>query len=260
LSPAGTGSELAATGAAKVTWAGAATVDASSASAVLGSGSAVITGDNLFNTGGVKLSGTAKLTTSKPTSTGSVTDPYSWYSLPSQAGPPHPLSVGGSTTSTVSPGVYSQLTFSGNANVTMSPGIYVITGAMTVSGSAHLSGSGVTIYLACNGYPSPCGGNTAASLTVSGAAVAQLQQGAVGPGDGFGLLAAPGSAPAITVAGSAALSVDGTIEAPLGALALSGTAQLSSTYGQVVLGQLSASGSAALNVQGSQVAEPADGW
>jgi hypothetical protein len=76
--------------------------------------------------------------------------------------------------STIHPGLWASLTVQGHAAVTASPGVYVFTGALQVSGNqdATLTGSGVTIYLACRNY-GPAGNacpvsGTGGNISVSG--------------------------------------------------------------------------------------------
>ena len=69
------------------------------------------------------------------------------------------ITVSGSTSRTLNPGVYDRITVSGSGKLTLNPGIYVIKGGgLTVSGSAALMGSGVLIYNAGSNYPA-LGGN-----------------------------------------------------------------------------------------------------
>ncbi|MGA8475621.1 MAG: pilus assembly protein TadG-related protein [Candidatus Cybelea sp.] len=52
---------------------------------------------------------------------------------------------------TLNPGCYSNLNLNG-ANVTLNPGVYVLNGGSNFNG-AHVTGSGVTIYVTANGTP-----------------------------------------------------------------------------------------------------------
>lgn len=253
LSATGTGSSLSATGNSRITWAGIGTSDSTSATATTATGSSILTGQSFFNSGGVKLTGTSHLSTTAAPTAGSTADPFSWYALPAQVGGGGAISATGSQVVDAQPGVYSKLTASGNARLTLEPGTYVVTGGVSVSGSAQLTASGATIYLACSGYPAPCAGGSTGSLAVSGAAVVSLTGGAVGPGDGFALLTDPAEAAALTVGGSASLTIDGTVEAPASSLAVTGSATVATTKGELVLSTLSTTGSASVSVQGDPV-------
>ncbi len=59
---------------------------------------------------------------------------------------------------TISPGIYSSIKVSNSASLTMNAGTYIIKGGgFSVSGSANVSGSGVTIYNAGSNCPSSGG-------------------------------------------------------------------------------------------------------
>jgi Putative Flp pilus-assembly TadE/G-like len=61
---------------------------------------------------------------------------------------------------TLSQGVFDSISVSGNATLTLQPGVYVLTDppGLSVTGNGRVVGNGVTIYLACSGYPTPCAG------------------------------------------------------------------------------------------------------
>ena len=63
---------------------------------------------------------------------------------------------------TLQPGIYDSITVTGTATLTLDEGVYVFraTTGLTIQDDATVvsSGDGVTIYLACSGYPSPCSG------------------------------------------------------------------------------------------------------
>ena len=69
------------------------------------------------------------------------------------------------TDQTLQPGIYNSVTMEGNATLTLASGVYVFTGTdgLTVRETARVVnlGDGVTIYLACSGYPAPCSGTGA---------------------------------------------------------------------------------------------------
>ena len=77
------------------------------------------------------------------------------------------MSISGNSQRTISPGIYSQISVSGNARLTMTGGTYIIEGGgLTVSGNASISGTGVFIYNAGSNYPSS--GGTFGGITLSG--------------------------------------------------------------------------------------------
>jgi hypothetical protein len=62
------------------------------------------------------------------------------------------------------PGVYPNIDVQ-SGTLTLGPGVYVVTDSLpgrpgfAVRNGAHVEGNGATIYLACQNYPAPCGGN-----------------------------------------------------------------------------------------------------
>ena len=97
------------------------------------------------------------------TRVGQLPDPLAELPTPDQLGS---LLDRGSVTvdsadQSIDPGVYDTIAVTGGGDFTMDPGIYVVTGGLTLSAGAVL-GDGVTIYLACDGYPTPCSGAGAA--------------------------------------------------------------------------------------------------
>jgi hypothetical protein len=61
------------------------------------------------------------------------------------------------TTQTINPGVFASITVSSGGQLTLNPGTYVVTTAFSASGTTtRVTGTGVTIYLACAAYPLPC--------------------------------------------------------------------------------------------------------
>jgi hypothetical protein len=66
------------------------------------------------------------------------------------------------TDTTLSPGVYPSIDVR-SGTLTLQPGVYVVTDftGFTVRTAGRVEGNGVTIYLACQNYPTPCGGGGA---------------------------------------------------------------------------------------------------
>ena len=98
-----------------------------------------------------------------------VGDPYATLPVPSVAGSATFLNTPASGSGTASPGVYSAIVVNGSYALTLNPGVYVFTAGILVSGTASLLGAGVTIYLACGGYPTACtSGQSGALLNLTG--------------------------------------------------------------------------------------------
>lgn len=64
----------------------------------------------------------------------------------------------GKTPPCLSPGIYLKGI---EGSHTLLPGVYVLKDDITLNGNDLLQGDGVTLYMACSGYPSPCAANTA---------------------------------------------------------------------------------------------------
>ena len=96
-------------------------------------------------------------------------DPLADLLTPDELTPPpvvrssSPLII--NTNQTLQPGIYSSVTVTENATLTLAEGVYVFrsTTGLTIEDTATVvsSGDGVTIYLACAGYPSQCSGSGA---------------------------------------------------------------------------------------------------
>lgn len=243
---------MTATGNADINWAGAATINSTSSQAVQATGNATFFGGSLFTPGGTKLTGPATLTTQTPTAPGTATDPFAGDGQQMQGGIPTVVALTGSSSEVATPGVYSQLSVSGNASLALAPGIYVITGHVDISGTAKISGAGVTLYLTCANYPSSCASAHAASLNVSGNGSLTLTDGALGDNSGLVLLDDPTATTAsVTTSGNAIATLTGDLDLPASSLQASGNAQMISSAGRVVVSKVSATGHAAITVEGT---------
>lgn len=79
------------------------------------------------------------------------------------------VSIGGSGTNTLSPGIYTSLSITSSAVVNFQSGLYVIKGAMTTNGSPTITGSNLTFI---NGSTLSIGGSPTMSLSAPTAATA----------------------------------------------------------------------------------------
>src|SRR5262249_34668174 len=122
--------------------------------AVTGSGGISAPAVNVVGT--ASLSGQGKVA-NLHTGAQPVSDPLAGLNL---ALPPRPATVpsvamtGGSRT--IPPGVYQNISLSGQASLTLTPGTYVIVGGFAATAQAQVTGKGVLVYLACSSYPTPC--------------------------------------------------------------------------------------------------------
>ena len=223
LSPSASGA-LEVAGGTSVNEAGPVYVDSSSASAIVASGSASVTATSIQVVGGVSVSGTAKLSPKPVTGAKSVPDPLADLAVPPVGPVQKAVSLSGSSTLTINPGVYSQISVAGNAQLTMNPGIYEIAGGgFSVSYGGKVTGSGVLIYNAGSKYPSA--GGTFGAVSISGNASVQLSAPTTGPYAGIVLFQSRDNTQAIAIGGSAVAKLTGTVYAPAAMVSVTGLAQ-----------------------------------
>jgi hypothetical protein len=237
LDPTAAGA-LSVSGNAHLTTPGTLVVDSSSKTALSASGNAHVTASlGIGVVGGVQTSGHAVLSPTPATGVPPESDPLA--GLP----PPPFINVRGSvnlsrnTSQTISPGIFSQITVSGNASLRLEPGIYVIAGGgLTVSGNGHISmaaggspdpitGTGVILYNAGSSFPNP--GGTFGAITIGGNATIQLAFPSTGAADGLVLFQSRDNTKTLSLGGSAHVDLAGGIlYAPSALLSISGSAQL----------------------------------
>jgi hypothetical protein len=246
------GGALTLSSSAAINTAGNVVVDSTSSTAVIASGNAKVTAASVQVAGGVSKSGNASVTkTGNPSATGNPFASLPEPAVPSYSGNPTAENVGGSSSATISQGLYSQITVSSSAHLTLNPGVYVIAGGgVTVSGNAVLNASGVTFIIEGGGFTE----SSTAVVNGAGATIFNAVSKYTGPGtiggsygpitlSGSGNLSAPTSGtysgilifqPAdntrtLTLSGTSSLGVTGTIDAPGASLVDSGGAQLGSS-------------------------------
>ena len=167
LNPTAAGA-LTLSGNASIKIPGAVVVDSNSTTAISASGNAQLTASVIDVGGGFQKSGNASFSPA-PIRGVSASDPLAALPTPASRSDQlrHLNLSGNSQTTTINPGIYSQITVSGNARLTLNPGIYIIEGGgLTVTGNASISGTGVMIYNAGSNYPGS-GGNFG-GITLSG--------------------------------------------------------------------------------------------
>ncbi len=242
---------LSATGNSSISTNGVLTVNSNASNAIFESGSSVINASSVFVEGKVVTTGTARLESSSPTQIGSTVNPFSSWTLSQQLGAMQSLKASSSQSLTASPGIYSSIDVSGNARLTLRPGIYVVTSELSVSNSAKLSGSGVTIYLSCSNYPSPCStGQDGAGISVSGSGHIDLSDGAFGPDKGFVVMADPSNLSTFITQQASNVSINGIVDVPALDVQCVGNARLDISQGDLVADQAQAAASAQINVSG----------
>ncbi len=125
--------------------------------ALVENGSSSLTAPSVGVVGTVKLEGTGKVS-SVTTGITPIADPYSGLPVPTIPAPltVPSVSLSGTNSKTLTPGVYGTISATGSAALTLSPGTYVVTKGVSIQSKAKLSAVGVSIYLACSSYPTPC--------------------------------------------------------------------------------------------------------
>jgi hypothetical protein len=113
---------------------------------------------------------------------------------------------------TLPPGIYSTVTVQGSAVLTLEAGVYVFRGSdgLTIEDDARVRGNGVTIYLACSGYPAPCSGSGARfRVRESGRFLASPPT--TGEYAGLSIFADPGNTRTMRLQSSRPLTLDGAL-------------------------------------------------
>jgi hypothetical protein len=230
-------------------------VDSSSTTALSAVGNASVSAASIFVVGGASKGANATINGTLSTGAASFADPLAFLSGPGTTGLNNYSSASYSNGShPLSPGIYSQISASGTASLMLSPGLYLIEGGgFTVTGSASISGSGVTIYNTVSTYPKA--GGTYGGITLSGSGTFSLTA-ATAPTNGAYpgiLIFQPGAnTRAISQGGNGVLGLNGTIYAPSAPVTVTGNAQLK---GVLVADRLSLSG----NGVSTQVADGSAG-
>jgi hypothetical protein len=119
------------------------------------------------------------------------------------------------TDQTLQPGIYSTITVQGSATtLTLEAGTYVFRGddGLTVEDNARVvsAGDGVTIYLACSGYPTPCSGS-GARFRVRESGRFEASPPATGEYAGLSIFADPGNTTPLLLQSDRDLVLDGAL-------------------------------------------------
>jgi hypothetical protein len=246
LDPTASGA-LTLSGNAGIKTAGAVIVDSNSKTALTASGNASLKAASILIVGGYQKSGNASLSPTPVTGAAYVPDPLAAYlSTPLPGGMTNygTANIGGNSSVTLSPGIYSQITISGKAQVTFQPGLYVIQGGgFADSGNASVTGTGVTIDNTADPKTGTYGsiqlsGNGSFSLSAPTSATA------ADPFAGVVLFQPAGNTRALSISGNAAAGLTGTVLAPSAQLAMSGNATFN---GALVVDTLTLSGNVIAN-------------
>ncbi len=150
--------------------------------------------------------------------------------------------LSGNSSATIYPGIYSQISVSGNAKLTMNGGTYIVEGGgFTVSGNASVTGSGVLIVNGGSKYPNS--GGTYGAISLSGNGSYHLSPPTSDTYAGIVIFQSRDNSKAITLSGNAS-SMTGTVYAPAAQLSESGNAQLNAA---IIADTMTASGNSISN-------------
>jgi hypothetical protein len=244
------GTALSLSGSGNITIPGLLMVDSKSATAVSVSGSAQVSAGNIQVVGGASIASTAQVSPKPVTGAASAADPLAGLAAPSLSGSsPVAVSVSGTDSRTINPGIYSQISVSGYGTLTLNPGIYVIAGGgFTATGSAsvltgtvpsNVTGSGVLIYNAGSNYLGT--GSSFGGVTLSGTGQVNLTAPTKGPYAGIVLFQARDNTRALSLSGNAIAGLSGgAVYAPAALLTTSGNGQLNKST--LIVGQLQITG------------------
>jgi hypothetical protein len=214
--------------------------NSTSSSAITVSGSAQISTPCAVAGGaspGVSLGGAATLTLTKcvtPTLGTTVADPYALVPTPAHGSTQTNVCASGS--GTLSPGYYATgISIGGSNTCTFSAGVYYVNGNFSIGGSATVTGTGVSIFVAAPGAVS-IGGS--ARVTFS-APTTGTDAGIVFFGDRTGTTSITN-----TFGGSANSNITGAIYFPTESVNYGGSAGGGSTCTQLVADKITVTGSA----------------
>jgi hypothetical protein len=187
---------------------GGVVVDSTSAGNITLGNNASLTAPAVIIAGGSASLGAGATITPAPAVGAVQADPFPTLAAPSLGGSPVAYTAAGGTP-TMAPGLYSTITVPSGSALIMSPGTYVVTRGLSVTGGS-LSGSGVTIFLACAAYPTPCvSGATGASISLTTGSIT-LTPPSTGSYAGLTVFADRGNAANSSLGNVTTLSIAGT--------------------------------------------------
>ena len=226
-------------------------VDSSSASALSTNGGGALTATAIGVVGGYSGSG---MTPTPKTGIAPAPDPLSYLTPPSVGGCDHNnFHASGNGTVTLNRGVYcGGIQISGGPAVTFNSGLYILDGGgFQVSGSATLSGTGVTFY---NTYDS---NNSYAGVSLNGSGQVNLSAPTSGAYEGILFYqdpTVPSSGAASSITGNSASTFDGAIYFKTTSLTYTGNSS-SSGYTLILARTVTVSGNSTIGDNYSSLAD-----
>ena len=143
--------------------------------------------------GGYSL-GSGSTITPTPVVQAAVADPWPSLAAPQISGTAVNYTSPSSGSGSINPGLYSQISVVGTFSLNLTPGLYVLTGSLSTTAGAALSGTGVSVYLACPGYPTACPSGAAGGGIAAGGSTFRLSAPSTGSLAGMAIFADRGNA------------------------------------------------------------------
>jgi hypothetical protein len=213
------------TGTVAINIAGAIVVDSSSQTALSASGNSSLTAAQIQVVGKASISNGAVVSPSPTTGVPAILDPLAGLAAPTGGTNQGSVSLSKGS-QTINPGIYSSISVSGNGtSLVLNPGVYIIKGGgFSVSNSATVSGSGVTIYNAGSNFPSA--GGTFGGISLGSSGTISISAPTSGAYRGILFFQSRDNTRAISLNASSVTGISGTVYAPAAAVSLGGSSQL----------------------------------
>jgi hypothetical protein len=152
----------------------------------------------------------------------------------------------------------------GGSLLTLNPGTYIITGTLSL-GDFGVAGTGVTLYFACTGWPTPCAGGGEAGATVVGSSNGDLNISAPAassgqPYPGMAIFSDRNNTSTLTLQSNGAATITGTVYAKSAQISTTGNGGYTINGTVIVSTALtSANGGLTLNYDPNQNYNPPGG-
>jgi RHS repeat-associated protein len=201
--------------------------------------------------GGVSVTGKGTIA-NLTTGVTPIADPMTGTATPTLARPPSvpSVSLGGTATKAIFPGVYQNIAVFDQAALTLNSGTYVVLHDFSMSGQGSVRGRGITIYLACSSYPTPCGsGQQGGTLELTGKGTFSLvAPTGVCSASSLAIQSDPNNTSTIQISGQGKDTLTGAVYAKSGSLVVTGLGSRFSLGGQVVVGTGTINGNGAIAI------------
>jgi hypothetical protein len=204
------------TGGIRVTGGGI-VVNSDDSDAVLIDGVGNVIADQIRVVGGVEFDGPGDLLPPAETGGPPVPDPLADLPTPDElTSPPTPDATpvrNITTDTTLQSGVYESITVNDGATLTLDEGVYVVTefspsvpGFRVMNGGRVESSGGVTIYLACEDYPTPCDGDAGSRFRLDDGGEFAASPPSTGEYAGLSIFSDPGNTRSLQLRGPVTLT------------------------------------------------------